>query len=65
MLMAGPITIKGIREGLLVTLPDALGAWPDTLAHLKARLSASPAFFKGARVGLIVGARELNENDIR
>jgi septum site-determining protein MinC len=63
--MAGPITIKGIREGLLVTLPDALGAWPDTLAHLKVRLSASPAFFKGARVGLIVGARELNENDIR
>jgi septum site-determining protein MinC len=59
------ITIKGIREGLLVTLPEALGTWPETQAHLEARLLASPAFFKGARVGLVVGARGLSEDDIR
>lgn len=60
-----PITIKGIREGLLVTLPESLGAWSEVLVRLEARLSASPAFFKGARVGLIIGARELSENNIR
>lgn len=59
------ITIKGTREGLLVTLPEALGTWPETQAHLQARLLASPAFFKGARVGLVVGVRGLSEDDIR
>jgi len=59
------ISIKGIREGLLVSLPESLGAWRATLPHLEARLNASPAFFKGARVGLVVGARELSENDLR
>jgi len=58
------ITIKGIREGLLITLP-ASGTWSEMLAQLEARLCASPAFFKGARVGLIVGAQELSENEIR
>jgi septum site-determining protein MinC len=59
------ITIKGIREGLLVTLPESLGGWQVTLAYLEARLNASPAFFKGARTGLVVGARDLSEDDIR
>jgi septum site-determining protein MinC len=59
------IPIKGTREGLLVTLPAALGAWSETLAQLEAKLSASPAFFKGARVGLVVGPRGLSEDDIR
>ena len=63
--MTDAIAIKGIREGLLVTLPEAPGAWPVTLSHLEARLNASPAFFKGARVGLVVGARDLDEHDIR
>ena len=64
-MMTEAIAIKGIREGLLVTLPESLGAWQQTLAHLEARLNASPAFFKGARVGLVVGMRELGEPDIR
>jgi septum site-determining protein MinC len=62
---AETITIKGIREGLLVTLPTTSSTWPNALAQLEARLSASPAFFKGARMGLIVGARGLGEDDIR
>jgi septum site-determining protein MinC len=62
---AETITIKGIREGLVVTLPESFGAWPDSLTRLEARLSASPAFFKGARMGLVVGARSLSEDDIR
>ena len=59
------IAIKGVREGLIVTLPAAPEAWPDVLALLEARLGAGPAFFKGARVGLVVGARELAEADVR
>jgi septum site-determining protein MinC len=65
MTVQDAITIKGSREGLLVTLPGELGAWPETLAQLEAKLSASPAFFKGARVGLVVGPRVLGEDDIR
>ncbi len=59
------IIIKGIREGLVVTLSVTSSAWPEALAQLEARLSASPAFFKGARVALVVGPRELSEQDIR
>ena len=62
---ADSIAIKGVREGLVVTLPAMPEAWPDVLALLEARLGAGPAFFKGARVGLVVGARELTENDVR
>src|SRR5512136_1200611 len=65
MMAQDAITIKGSREGLLVTLPIELGAWPEALAQLEAKLSASPAFFKGARVGLVVGLRALSEDAIR
>lgn len=58
------IVIKGMREGLSVTLPDE-GSWPEALAALEARLTAAPAFFKGGRVALTVGARALNEDDMR
>jgi septum site-determining protein MinC len=63
-MVANSIAIKGVREGLIVTLPTA-NSWPETLAQLEARLNASPAFFKGARIGLVVDARELTEDDIR
>jgi septum site-determining protein MinC len=62
---ADSIAIKGVREGLIVTLPAAPDSWPEALAQLEARLNASPAFFKGARLGLIVGVRALAEDDIR
>jgi len=62
---AETLTIKGIREGLVVTLPESFGAWPNTLMRLETRLNASPAFFKGARMGLVVGARKLSEDHIR
>lgn len=58
------IVIKGIRDGLSVTLPGD-GAWPEALAALEARLTQAPAFFKGGRVALMVGARALTEDDMR
>jgi septum site-determining protein MinC len=57
------IIIKGSREGLLITLGP--GAWHVALGALEARLTATPEFFKGARVALLVGSRKLVEADVR
>ncbi|NTU64521.1 MAG: hypothetical protein HGB05_14260, partial [Chloroflexi bacterium] len=57
------IIIKGSREGLLITLGP--GAWHNALGALEARLTATPEFFKGARVALLVGSRKLVEADMR
>ncbi|MBI5567350.1 MAG: septum site-determining protein MinC [Chloroflexi bacterium] len=57
------ITIKGGRDGLVITL--GLGAWHNTLAALEERIAATPEFFKGARVVLNVGPRMLLEVDAR
>jgi septum site-determining protein MinC len=51
------IQIKGIRQGLLVTLGE--GEWSHLLTTLEARLGESPAFFRGGRVALDVGGRDL------
>jgi len=57
------ISIKGIRHGLLVTLNE--GGWQTLLTALERRLRNSPAFFKGGRVSLDVGALSLVEDDLR
>jgi septum site-determining protein MinC len=62
-----PITIKGIRQGLLVTLGDedwANRTWGAELRALEARLGASPAFFRGGRVALDVGGRGLSRSEL-
>lgn len=56
------ITIKGIRQGLLVTLGE--GDWQAALHALEARLNASPSFFRGGRMALDLGARELGRAEI-
>ncbi len=56
------IAIKGIREGLLVTLGK--GDWSTELRALEARLSASPSFFRGGRVALDVGSQELGRSEV-
>jgi septum site-determining protein MinC len=57
------ISVKGIRHGLLVTLNE--GGWKTLLTELERRLKTSPAFFKGGRVSLDVGALSLAEDDLR
>jgi septum site-determining protein MinC len=61
------ITIKGIRQGLLVTLPQHLANedWRAELGTLDERLGANPAFFRGGRVALNVGSRELDRADLQ
>lgn len=52
------ISIKGIREGLLVMVPDR-GAFADLLMMLEAELAQKQAFLQGSQVALQVGYRQL------
>lgn len=61
--MSDLIAIKGIKDGLLVTVSDAEG-WADTSRALLARIDQTADFFKGARVALAVGARAINAADL-
>jgi septum site-determining protein MinC len=51
------IQIKGVRDGLLITLAGA--AWPDLVAAFIDNIENRSAFFKGGRVTLDVGSQEL------
>ena len=61
--MTDQIAIKGIKEGLLVTVSDAEG-WADTSRALLARIDQTADFFKGAKVALAVGGRAINAADL-
>jgi septum site-determining protein MinC len=56
------VSIKGTREGLLVTLGE--GRLPSLLAELEERLRGTASFFKGGWVSLAVGRRELSIGEI-
>lgn len=58
-----PIAIKGIRQGLLITLGE--GPWGALVKDLEQRLEKGAAFFRGGRVALDVGHRPLDESQIR
>lgn len=51
------IQIKGIRDGLLVTLAGA--EWPDLVKAFIENMDSRSAFFQGGRVTLDVGPQEL------
>ncbi len=51
------IGIKGTSDGLVITL--GAGAWSGLVEELDQRLGEKASFFKGGRVGLIVGPRQL------
>jgi septum site-determining protein MinC len=61
--MPDPITIKGIREGLLVSLADG-DAWPQASAGLMKRIDDATEFFKGAKLALAIGPRALSAADL-
>lgn len=60
--MARPLPIKGIRDGLLVTLPE--GPWEQVRADLLATIDARGDFFRGARLSLQVEDRALGAADL-
>ena len=51
------IQIKGIRDGLLITLSG--DDWPDLVKAFIENIEERSAFFRGGRVVLDVGPREL------
>lgn len=57
-----PLQIKGLRDGLLVSLDDA--PWEQQLAVLLAQVDAQPAFFQGARLALDVASQVLHVNEL-
>ena len=61
--MPDPITIKGIREGLLVTVGDA-ETWPMTAQGLLTRIDETADFFKGAKLALAIGGRAISAADL-
>lgn len=62
--VASQISIKGIREGLLISVPDR-GSFADLLAMLRAELSLKQAFLQGSQVALQIGYRKVNKDDLR
>ncbi len=52
------VQIKGMREGLLVSLGDA--GWPVLQRALMERIEQTPSFFQGARLALDVGNQILH-----
>lgn len=56
------IQIKGLRDGLLVSLGDA--GWPVLQRALLERIEQQPAFFQGARLALDVGNQVLKSAEL-
>ena len=56
------VQIKGLRDGLLVSLDDA--PWEEQRAALMTRVDAQPAFFQGARLALDVTSQVLHVNEM-
>ncbi|NJN93313.1 MAG: septum site-determining protein MinC [Anaerolineales bacterium] len=56
------INIKGTSDGLIITL--GAGAWPVLVDELEQRLAEKASFFKGGRVGLAVGSRQLTLQEL-
>jgi len=57
------ITIKGIKEGLLLTIRPE-GDWAEVSTQLIARLDQQAEFFKGARVALDVADRPVRQHEL-
>lgn len=56
------ITIKGTSSGLIITI--GAGVWPGLVEELDRRLGEKASFFKGGRVALHVGARQLSRSQL-
>src|SRR5512134_1986319 len=56
------VQIKGLRDGLLVSLDDA--PWVEQLSALLSQVDGQPAFFQGARLALDVASQVLHVNEL-
>lgn len=60
--VAQRISIKGIRDGLLITFGP--GEYATLLADLSAELEAKQGFLEGSRVAASMGSRSLERSDL-
>ena len=60
--LVASIRIKGMRDGLLVSLPA--GEWDEQRLALLTQIDSQGAFFHGARLALDVGAQVINVNQM-
>lgn len=60
--LASLVQIKGLRDGLLVSLADA--PWEEQRAALLEQIERQESFFQGARLALDVGAQVLKVNEL-
>ena len=56
------ITIKGTSYGLVINMGP--GTWDGLMAELATRLEQTASFFKGGRVALQVGSRQLADHEL-
>lgn len=57
-----PIKIKGLRDGLLITVGD--GEWAALESALLEQIHTQQTFFQGARIALDVGTQILRVNEL-
>jgi len=57
-----PFKIKGLRDGLLITIGN--GEWADIESGLLEQIHTQGAFFQGARIALDVGSQILKVNEL-
>lgn len=62
MVDSASVIIKGIKDGLLVTLGD--GDWPIIQSALVESLEKKSSFFQGARMAMDVGSRVFQPNEL-
>lgn len=60
--MKTPLEIKGVREGLLITMPQ--GDWRDVRPELLTTIDERAEFFQGARIALEVDQSELRASEL-
>lgn len=61
--MDDSITLKGIKQGLLVTIKPE-GKWSDLSGRLVTLIESQGAFFKGAQVTLALGPRDVRHHEL-
>ena len=59
------VTIKGIRQGLLMVFSAENDPWLTRLRELESKLTANEAFFAGGQVAFDVGPLMLTSDDIQ
>jgi septum site-determining protein MinC len=61
--MDDSITLKGIKQGLLVTVkPD--GKWSQVSSRLLALIDSQSSFFRGAQITLALGERDVRHHEL-